>query len=277
MPELPEAETMARDLNSRVADQTISEVLVSFDKIVASDLSTFAPTLIGQKIERVGRIGKWIKFDLSSGGALLAHLKMTGQFVMGDWPGDLSGEWPAHTRAAFLLTGENSRQTLFYRDIRKFGRLRAFSPDGLRDFLKELGLGPDPLKLEPADFHSIVSGKKARLKQVLLDQGVIAGLGNIYVDESLFAAALSPFRLATTLSPEETSNLLTQIQRVLAKAIELRGSTVENYQGLEGPGSFQDHHLVYGKHGQNCPKCGEGLAKGRVGGRGTTYCPACQK
>ncbi|MDR2387603.1 MAG: bifunctional DNA-formamidopyrimidine glycosylase/DNA-(apurinic or apyrimidinic site) lyase [Deltaproteobacteria bacterium] len=277
MPELPEAETMARDLNQRVAGFTISQVLLAFEKIVASDLKNFEKTLVGHQITKVARLGKWIKFELDSGGALLAHLKMTGQFIMGDWPGHLSGQWPAHTRAAFLLTDGNSQQTLFYRDIRKFGRLRAFPQDELLSFLSQLGLGPDPLELKPEEFHQLVSIKKARLKQVLLDQSLVAGLGNIYVDESLFAAGLSPYRLATTLTADEASLLLSHIKRVLNESIAHRGSTVENYRGLEGPGSFQDQHLVYGKHGQNCPKCGQALAKARVGGRGTTYCPICQK
>jgi formamidopyrimidine-DNA glycosylase len=276
MPELPEAETMARDLNRRVVGLTIADILVSFDKIVASDYKSFVPTLKGHVIERVGRIGKWIKIDLDSGGALLAHLKMTGQFLTGDWPGSLEGPWPPHARVAFLLRGKETEETLFYRDIRKFGRLRAFGENELRDFLKSLGLGPDPLELEANEFHRILLTKRGRLKAVLLDQTVIAGLGNIYADESLFAANLSPIRPASDLSPDETSRLLTHIQRILAKSIELRGSTVENYRGLEGPGSFQDHHLVYGKSGQNCPKCGNSLTKTVVGGRSSVHCPICQ-
>jgi formamidopyrimidine-DNA glycosylase len=277
MPELPEAETMARDLDRRVSGRTISQVLVSFDKIVASGADSFESVLKGRRIERVGRLGKWIKADLDSGGALLAHLKMTGQFLIGDWPGTIDGPWPPHARAAFLLAGNGPEETLFYRDIRKFGRLRAFSKDDLETFIKSLGLGPDPLALESGQFHRILSANRGRLKAVLLDQTVISGLGNIYADESLFAASLSPTRPASSLSEGEAATLLAKIKAILSKSIELRGSTVENYRGLEGPGSFQGHHQVYGKSGQNCPRCGQELSKSVIGGRGSVHCLKCQK
>jgi formamidopyrimidine-DNA glycosylase len=268
---------MARELHQRVAGSVITEVLVAYDKIVASELGNFERTLKGQTIRQVGRIGKWIKVDLESGGALLAHLKMTGQFIMGDWPGNKWDHWPNHARAGFLLTGPAGKEGLFYRDTRKFGRLRAFDPVELSEFLDELALGPDPLEINPVEFHLLISAKKNPLKQVLLNQQIIAGLGNIYVDESLFAALLAPKRLASDLSPQESARLLKHIKRILNQSIENRGSTVSDYQGLEGPGSFQDLHLVYGKAGKNCPVCGEILTKSRVAGRGTTHCPKCQK
>lgn len=268
---------MARDLNKRIAGLTIADVLVSFDKIVASDPASFAPLLKGRSIQRVGRIGKWIKADLDSGAALLAHLKMTGQFFLGEWPGSVSSPWPPHARAAFLLTGQAEDQTLYYRDIRKFGRLRAFSRDDLRDFLSDLALGPDPLELGPGEFHRLVSSKKGRLKQVLMDQSVVSGLGNIYADESLFAASLSPVRPASALTPGEAETLLARIKSILLDAIELRGSTVGNYQGLDGPGSYQDRHKAYGKSGQDCPRCGNPFARAIIAGRSSVHCPVCQK
>jgi formamidopyrimidine-DNA glycosylase len=277
MPELPEAETMASDLEKNVTGLTIADVLVAYDPIVASDPDRFVSILKGQTIKNVGRLGKWVKINLASGGALLVHLKMTGQFLLGDWPKSLEGEWPSHTHAAFLLKGAKVIKTLFYKDIRKFGRLRAFTKEELPLFLNELGLGPDPLTIEFKEFHQIMSSKNARLKQVLLDQSVLSGLGNIYADEALFAAGLAPNRIASTLRPSDSARLLDCIQLILDQAIESRGSTVENYQGLEGPGTYQHQHQVYGKKGQNCPKCGTVLVGSKIAGRSTVHCPTCQK
>ncbi|MDR1546683.1 MAG: bifunctional DNA-formamidopyrimidine glycosylase/DNA-(apurinic or apyrimidinic site) lyase [Deltaproteobacteria bacterium] len=277
MPELPEAETMARDLGRAVTGRTISEVLVAYWPIVASDHDEFARLLAGRRIEGASRLGKWVRLDLSGGAALLVHLKMTGQFLLGEWPGSTDGPWPPHARAAFRLTGEGEPLTLFYRDVRKFGRLRAFEADGLRAFLDELALGPDPFQASPEEFHRLVSGKRGALKAVLLDQQTVAGLGNIYVDESLFAAGLSPWRPAGGLSRAESDSLLARAREILATAVELRGSTVGNYQGLEGAGAYQGRHQVYGKSGWPCPRCGETLVKSVVGGRSSVHCLKCQK
>ena len=137
-------------------------------------------------------------------------------------------------------------------------------------------MGPDPLNLGPEEFRALFAGKKGRLKEILMDQSVVSGLGNIYADESLFAASLSPNRTTDSLTKLETSHLLAKIQAILTEAIEFRGSTVENYRALDGPGSFQDRHQVYGKSGKPCHKCGQTLVKIRIGGRGTVHCPACQ-
>ncbi|MDR1110663.1 MAG: bifunctional DNA-formamidopyrimidine glycosylase/DNA-(apurinic or apyrimidinic site) lyase [Deltaproteobacteria bacterium] len=278
MPELPEAETMARDLDRRVSGRTISSVLVSFPPIVASDREGFAGLLSGQTIERVRRLGKWIRIDLASGGALLVHLKMTGQFLMGDWPGSLEAPWPPQARAAFLLTGGGlPDETLFYLDTRKFGRLRAFPGPELAIFLDGLGLGPDPLALSPGEFHRLLASRRGHLKAVLLDQSVVSGVGNIYADESLFAAGLSPLRPASSLGQDESASLLSHLRRILQESIDLGGSTVGNYRSLGADGAFQDRHLVYGKHGQRCPRCGQTLSRASIGGRSTVLCPSCQR
>ncbi|MDR0621281.1 MAG: bifunctional DNA-formamidopyrimidine glycosylase/DNA-(apurinic or apyrimidinic site) lyase [Deltaproteobacteria bacterium] len=276
MPELPEVETIAKDLRKMIAGLTIAEVKVDYGKIVGTDLAGFAPSLTGRTIGDVGRIGKWLKMDLDSGFTLLAHLKMTGQFVLEEKPGALASQWPAHARVGFKLVGEGVEKTLFYLDIRKFGRLRVFDQESLTNYLDFLALGPDPLNLNSDRFHKIITSKKGRLKQILLDQTLVSGLGNIYADESLFAASLSPNRTTDSLTKLETAHLLAKIQAILTEAIEFRGSTVENYRALDGPGSFQDRHQVYGKSGKPCPKCGQILVKIRIGGRGTVHCPACQ-
>jgi formamidopyrimidine-DNA glycosylase len=265
---------MARELAAKTLGWKIAEVLVNFAPIVASDWQSFTDLLTGREIELVKRIGKWIHFVLTQDHHLLIHLKMTGQFHFDAWP---SSEWPSHCHAAFRLTHQSQEQTLFYKDTRKFGRLRAFGPGQLEIFLNHLNLGPDALLASAKDYHERLVNTKGKLKAVLLDQTVLAGFGNIYADESLFAAKLSPLREAKTLTLEEVKNLHGQAQRILKKAIDCRGSTVSSYQAPEGAGSYQDHHKAYGKAGQPCPHCGQVLVKTVVAGRSTVFCPKCQK
>ena len=278
MPELPEVQTIASDLNDIVGGRTILESAVSYPKIVAGDVQRFISLTKGATIAKVERFGKWIRFSLESPegpAAMLAHLKMTGQFQLGPWPGQ--GPWPGHAHAAFRLSGfPEDGDTLFYRDIRKFGRLRAFNQPDLEEFLLHLAQGPDPLTVSAEEFHQRLTARKSRLKGVLLDQCTVAGLGNIYVDEGLFAASLSPLRSAATLSKDESGLLLKELRRILKASIKARGSTTSNYQGLKGGGGFQKQHLVYGRGGEPCAKCGAPIERLVVAGRSTHICPHCQ-
>jgi len=283
MPELPEVQTIASDLNDVVGGKTISEVAVSLPKIVAGDLDRFSRLISGAEIESVVRMGKWVRFNLTGiegPAVMLAHLKMTGQFHLGVWPGgpDKKNDgWDIHDHAAFRLRGQSGdASALFYRDIRQFGRLRAFDLMELEEFLTQLAQGPDPLTIEPGEFYKRVTARKGRLKCVLLDQTTVAGLGNIYVDEGLFAAGLSPVRSAAGLARAETDLLLKELKRILSASIKARGSTTSNYQGLKGGGSFQNVHKVYGHAGEPCPKCGAPIERSVVAGRSTHHCPRCQ-
>ena len=276
MPELPEVQTIASDLNDIVGGRVIESALVSYPKIVAGDVARFLDLVTGARIEQVVRFGKWIRFDLAGPVTMLVHLKMTGQFHIGPWPAG-GDDWPAHAHAAFRLSGFPAEaDTLFYHDIRKFGRLRAFDPPELTAFLGELGLGPDPLTVSADEFHQRVTARKGRLKCVLLDQTTVAGLGNIYVDEGLFAAGLCPTRSAAGLTRAETDRLLKETRRILNASIKSRGSTTSNYAGLKGGGSFQNKHLVYAQTGKPCAKCGAPVERMVVGGRSTHHCPHCQ-
>ena len=283
MPELPEVQTIAADLNEVVGGRTIEAVAVSLPKIVAGDLDRFTRLVTGAEIREVVRMGKWVRFNLigTEGPAvMLAHLKMTGQFHLGSWPGGSDKKadaWDVHDHAAFRLRGQPADNgTLFYRDIRQFGRLRAFDLMELEEFLARLDQGPDPLTVAADEFFRRVTARKGRLKCVLLDQTTVAGLGNIYVDEGLFAAGLSPVRSAATLSRAETNLLLKELKRILTASIKARGSTTSNYQGLKGGGSFQGVHKVYGRAGEPCAKCGRPVERSVVAGRGTHHCPHCQ-
>ena len=274
MPELPEVQTIADDLDEAVRGLTIVEAAVGCEKLIPGGAESFRRRLAGARIEEVRRLGKWLHFRLARNrepAHLLVHLKMTGQFQLGPWPAP--GGWPKHVHAALRLAGA---EALLYRDIRKFGRLRAFDQAGFEAFLKELNLGPDPLTVTAEEFHRRLTARRGRLKAVLLDQATVAGFGNIYADESLFAARLSPLAPAAGLSPAETGRLLRAARRIFTAAIAARGSTTSNYQGLKGGGTFQASHQVYGRAGRPCPACGSAILRLVVGGRSTHVCPACQ-
>jgi len=277
MPELPEVHTIAADLDEAVRGLTIVEAAVGCEKIIPGGGKDFRRRLAGARIDEVRRLGKWLHFRLSktSGPAhLLVHLKMTGQFQLGPWPGL---RWPKHVHAALRLAGRPAAsEALLYRDIRKFGRLQAFNQAGFEAFLKELNQGPDPLTMTAEEFHSRLTARRGRLKTVLLDQTTVVGFGNIYVDESLFAARLSPLASAAGLNQAETGRLFSAARRIFSAAIAARGSTTSNYQGLKGGGNYQASHQVYGRAGQPCPVCGTAILKMVVGGRSTQVCPACQ-
>lgn len=278
MPELPEVQTISSDLNEIVGGKVITNVSVNYARIVEGDSARFIDLLTGAWITGVERMGKWVKFRLdgpTEAAVMLAHLKMTGQFHLGSWPG--RGLWQKHDHVAFKLKGmTGDADTLFYKDIRKFGRLRAFTKAEFEDFAVELGLGPDPLLIDPLEFHRRLTCRKGRLKSVLLDQSVVAGLGNIYVDECLFAAKLSPLEDPAWLTMSDADRLLKEIKRILSASIKARGSTTSNYQGLKGGGSFQNLHKVYKHSGEPCPVCGCLIERSVVGGRSTHHCPRCQ-
>jgi formamidopyrimidine-DNA glycosylase len=276
---------MARDIQAFAAGRRVLDAAVSHRPIVATDPDKFQAGLKGRVIERARRMGKWVALDLSGGGALLAHLKMTGQFLARKWPEGVpldpsldfpNSLWPAHAHAAILLEGPGDN-ALFYKDTRKFGRLRLFSAGELGPFLETLSLGPDPLAITPEDFYARLSSGKKSLKAALLDQSAVSGLGNIYVDESLFKAGFSPKHPAWLLTKDQAFSLLEAVRAVLTEAIELRGSTVSSYKSLGESGAFQDRHQVYGKAGCFCPRCGGALSRSVVAGRTTVSCPVCQK
>lgn len=279
MPELPEVQTIASDLHEAVSGRVIEMALVSLGKIVVGDLTRFASLVTGSRIVAVKRLGKWLEFSLETNGepaTMLVHLKMTGQFHLNSWSSPV--HWHPHDHAAFRLSGLPSEQnTLYYRDIRQFGSLRVLNAPELSEFLTGLGLGPDPLLVNPSDFFKRLRRRKGRLKCVLLDQTTVSGLGNIYVDEGLFAAKLSPLRSAATLTRTETDRLLTELKRILMASIVVRGSTTSNYQGLKGGGHYQKQLQVYGRTGAPCPVCAGGpIERSVVSGRSTHTCPRCQ-
>jgi formamidopyrimidine-DNA glycosylase len=269
MPELPEVETIANGLNKRVAGDRIESVWIgSKPEPLKSPAREIAGTLEGAQVERVRRVGKHIVFDLESprnpGSQWIVHLGMTGKMLVVD----PEAEMPPHTHlAAKLASGKELR----FVDPRRFGRLEVrrggFS-----------GPGAEPLEISPDEFAGLFHGSKAPIKAALLNQKLLHGVGNIYADEALSRAGIRPRRRANTLSRAELNKLHQGLQKVLKAAIAAGGSSVSDYVDADGEeGFFQIQHRVYGRGGKPCLKCKTPIKKIVVAGRGTHYCPKCQK
>ena len=273
MPELPEVETVARTLSPLICGRCIDACHILNPATLEGPDSLSA--LYGRKITSVGRRGKlllvYVEPASSEVSGFAVHLRMTGRLFV----------YPAgsvvqpHTRAVFDLS-DGSR--MFFDDARKFGRLRVLSPASLASWPFWLKLGPEPLEIPLADFISRIRGTRRTIKTVLLDQTVIAGIGNIYADESLFRAGIHPASSAERLSSEQLSRLHKAVQQILLEAVEACGSSIRDYRTARGDvGSFQNAFKVYGRGGKKCMQCGMTLERGHVGGRGTTWCPHCQR
>lgn len=272
MPELPEVETIVADLAPTLTGARITGVLVQDPRLVRfPGGEDFNRRLTGRVILGMKRRGKYIVFELDQGLTWLVHLRMTGRLLTRLAPEE------RHLRARFCL---DTGRSLYYCDLRRFGGMWAYWPgeeEGLGGFP---ALGPEPLS-SGFDGDWLVrrlAGRQGPLKALLLDQGVVAGLGNIYTDEALFQAGLSPKRPGGSLSAQECGALARAVKDVLARAIRSRGTTFRDYQtGLGTPGRHQDELAVYGRGGQPCRHCGKPLEKARVGGRTTVFCPGCQE
>lgn len=278
MPELPEVETIATTIYPHVRDAEISGVRL----LRASSLHPLSlplEKLIGAQITSVGRRGKLLLFHLSGTASdapdlLVAHLRMTGRLLTKSPDADPD----KHTRCIFALRNAAGKdRQLFFDDIRAFGQLLAATPDILSRWPFWRDLGPEPLEIGPEEFEQRLQGSRP-LKNALMDQKVVAGIGNIYADESLFQARLLPTRPSASLNTQESAALLAAIQAVLRKSISQCGSSIRDYRDADGNmGSFQKGFQVYGRGGENCKKCGAVLQKIRLAGRATVFCPNCQK
>jgi len=281
MPELPEVETVARDLRPRLVGATIVGARTNWVRTLRSqDPLAFADGVTGRSILAVGRRAKQLVVELSGDLALTIHLKMTGQlFVV---PADLS-EDPYVRLVLELSDGRELR----FRDIRKFGKIGLYGRDPVTgELLEEVGgsavfagIGPEPL--DPAftlrDFRKLIRRRKGRLKPLLTDQSFLAGVGNIYADEALWRAKLHPLRSATSLRPPDERRLYEAIRTVLAEAVERRGSSIDDYTAPDGDGSMQETLDVYQRTGQPCSRCGHPIKRIVIGARSTHFCSWCQR
>ena len=281
MPELPEVETVARDLRPRLVGATIVGARTNWVRTLRSqDPVAFETGVAGREILAVGRRAKQLVVDLSGDAALTIHLKMTGQlFVV---PAGTVED--PYTRLVLEL---GDGREVHFRDIRKFGKIGLYGRDpATGELVEDVGgaavfaaIGPEPLaeSFTLRDFRLRIRRRKGRLKPLLVDQSFLAGVGNIYADEALWRAKLHPLRTASSLRPLDERRLYTAIREVLSEAVERRGSSIDDYTAPDGDGFMQERLDVYQRTGEPCPRCGHPVKRIVIGARSTHFCSWCQR
>jgi formamidopyrimidine-DNA glycosylase len=275
MPELPEVETVARGLQREIAGEKILSITLGKTDFIDNP-EALERELPGRTIVRVERYGKFMLLRLSSRNvpaadaetALLVHLGMTGALM----PQAVSAPHAKHTHVVMALS---DGRELRYVDPRRFGRMAYLAGDALMQELRRFGA--DPLNVSLPEFVHRIQQRKARIKALLLDQSVLRGVGNIYADESLWKAKIHPAQLGTRLKLPQVKQLYAALQKILLKAILLRGSSISDFVDAGGiPGEYQQHHRVYGREGKPCPRCKAPIRRIIVAGRSSYFCPKCQ-
>lgn len=274
MPELPEVETIRKDLEKELAGKTVLDLTASSPKVLKPSLKVVLKAIKGKKIESFERKGKLLIMRLSGGGTLGIHLRLTGRLLIRN-EGDPEDEYQ---RAVIKLSGGRE---LRYADLRLFGYIKLFKNE--KEVEETLAkIGPEPLskELDSEKFYKIIQRTSRPIKIVLLDQKLISGVGNIYANEALFEAGIHPKTKANELTREQAAKLYEAIEKVLKEGLELRGATIadEMYRDAYGQrGGYEQKVRVYQQAGKPCPKCGTGIKYLKVGQRGTFVCPKCQK
>jgi formamidopyrimidine-DNA glycosylase len=300
VPELPEVETIVRELWPSLVGRRITSVRIGKKKFRRPWERRWASVLIGKKIEAVRRRGKWILVRLEKDLHLVFHLGMTGQLTVVSARqtralhthltmdlGRIRNQELGVRNHGLTITGQkylaaDGKQEdvqLRFRDIRRFGSVTLFANEAdLQRFFQASGLGPEPFDLDPDYWRGCLRRTGRCLKAVLLDQRVLAGVGNIYADETLFEARLHPRRLGRSLKSDEADRLQKAIIVVLNRAINKRGSSIRDFvDGSGRQGEYQNEFRVYGRAGEPCVRCGKGIRQIRLAGRSTHYCPNCQR
>jgi formamidopyrimidine-DNA glycosylase len=281
MPELPEVETVARDLRPRLVGATIAGARCTWARTLRThDPLAFAEAVSGREVLAVGRRAKQLVVDLSGEAALTIHLKMTGQLFV------VPGATPEDPYVRLVLELADGRE-LRFRDIRKFGKIGLYGRDPVTgELLAEVGgaavfaaVGPEPLDdaFTVREFRRRLRRRKGRLKPLLVDQSFLAGIGNIYADEALWRARLHPLRSARSLRPPDERRLYEAMRSVLTEAVDRRGSSIDDYTAPDGDGSMQERLDVYQRTGRPCPRCGRPIRRIVVGARSTHFCSWCQR
>jgi formamidopyrimidine-DNA glycosylase len=282
MPELPEVETVRRGMRDRVVGRMVKSVHVGRERSVRRvGPEAVIAGLTGTTITDVRRRGKYLLCDLNSGDVVMIHLRMSGRVLVCD----VGGEHPPHTHVVLRLVGADSEVSeLLFVDPRTFGEVVVYDPRDEAEVMPELArLGVDPIEDEfnSEVLEKVLSGRRGAIKTLLLNQHIIAGIGNIYADEILHRSRLRWNRPADQLSRRQLSTLTTAITDVLMAAIAVGGSTLNDTQYVNVDGSFggyQHEHRVYGRAGEQCVTCGKSrIVRVAVAGRGTWYCPRCQR
>lgn len=290
MPELPEVETTIRGLKPKVLNRTFVDVWSDWSKTIKKPKSfeQFKKEIKGRKIKGIWRRAKNIIFDLSDGYSLLVHQKMTGHLLVGSWVKD-GGQWkPAkggplndpYNRFLHVIFFLDDKKMLALSDARKFAKIELWKTNELLDSKEFKNLGPEPLEKDFTfkRFKKVLAGKRGKVKQVLMDQNVIAGIGNIYSSEALWQAKVHPEKNIAQLNEKELKLLYQAIKKVLELGIKLGGESFSDYRKPDGSkGDFDDERKAYQKEGEECSRCGGIIKRLKIGQRSAFFCPRCQK
>ena len=272
MPELPEVETVVNTIRPHIINKEIEKIEVYYDRLIQSNLDEFKTKLINQKFINVTRYGKFIFLHLTNDFVIITHLRMEGKFRFEN----SHNLRKKHTSAGFFFKDGTS---LAFDDTRKFGLMYLSDEANFKETKMIKKLGVEANKISENDYEFLIKKFKKNkcIKELLLDQSILAGIGNIYADEILFSTKINPFRKGNDISDEKYHEIFQASNQILNKAITLGGSTIHSFHPSEGvDGKFQETLLCYGKSGTPCPNCNTTLHKDFIGGRGTTFCPNCQ-
>ena len=290
MPELPEVETTVRDLRKKILGREVKDVWTDFQKMLKKpkNFKDFQKGIKGRKIENIRRRGKNILIDLSRNKTLLIHQKLTGHLLVGRWQKE-EGEWEAITpgplvedpinRFLHLIFFLDNKIMLALSDLRKFAKAELWNSEKLSQSEEMKSLGPEPLdkNFTFEKFKECFKGKKGKIKQVLMDQTVVAGIGNIYSDETLWRAKIHPFKDVSKLTEEELKKIYQAMKKIIGKAIEVKGESISNFRRISGEkGGFDPLRKVYRREGEKCTRCGTIIKRIKLAGRSAHFCPNCQ-
>lgn len=274
MPELPEVENVRNVLKLWVENKKIVDVTIYYDKVLEEiESNDFKHKIVNQQIKSIDRKGKYLMFILDDY-VLLSHLRMEGKYYLIN--GEISDEKiNKHKIIAFHLDDGSS---LLYHDVRKFGKMKLVDKSNYLEDRRLKKLGKEPFEITKEELYEKIYKSNKPIKELILDQTIIAGLGNIYVDEVLFLSKIHPLTKGKMVTLEDCDNIIINSIEILNKAIKLGGSTIKSYHfGNKVEGSFQKELKVYGRREQKCCNCSSVIEKVFIGGRGTHYCPNCQK
>jgi formamidopyrimidine-DNA glycosylase len=272
MPEIAEVRTVAKVLRKNIVGRTIKDIKYRYDGIIKTDKDEFKNILIGRTITDLDTFGKWIIIKLDDY-TILSHLRMEGKYYIKD----KNEEYEKHEHIIFTL---DNGKDLRYKDVRKFGVMMLVKTKDIYNTpeISKLGLEPDDDHLTKEYIYNKIHKSNKPIKELLLDQAIINGLGNIYVDEVLFASNIRPTRLGNKVTLKECDNIKISSNNIITKATECGGTTIRSYTSSLGvEGTYQEYLKVHTKNNKPCPICGTIIEKIRVGGRGTYYCKKCQK
>lgn len=272
MPEIAEVETVRRTLKKMILNKKIVDVNILYGKMIESDIKDFKKILVGRSFVDIDRIGKWLMFYLGDY-YLLSHLRMEGKFFVKSHDEEI-------VKHEHIIISFSDGTELRYHDTRKFGRMNLVKKEDIEKVraISKQGIEPTSDKLTKEYLKEQFKGKTAPIKNLLLDQTIISGLGNIYANEVLFASRINPLRKGCSLTLEECEKIAKTSKEIIKKAIENGGTTIKSYTSSLGvTGRFQQFLQVHKKEGEPCPICGKPIKRIKIGGRSTYYCEICQK